>query len=185
MYVCVLFIPVSLALDDFGDVPASYQHLGKGVGSWYWCDFSVTGSCMFMWLKRLFQEGIFCKSKEFKYIWKRSELKVSWICSLKFSTKYSMPQVETSGGLFYAANLGVVDIMKQLLAKLYLPKSSFVISRQMPWSKKLDRIYELESSPCNLLFRIPKTWCHDHSRPSLGQDLHSLDKPCGASGSKR
>ena len=34
-----------LALDDFGDIPASYQHLGKGVGSWYWCDFSVTGSC--------------------------------------------------------------------------------------------------------------------------------------------
>jgi len=28
-----------------------------------------------------------------------------------------MPQVETSGGLFYAANLGVVDIAQQLLAK--------------------------------------------------------------------
>ena len=31
--VCVLFIPAKLALDDFGDIPASYQHLGKGVGS--------------------------------------------------------------------------------------------------------------------------------------------------------
>ena len=28
-----------------------------------------------------------------------------------------MPQVETSEGLFYAANLGVVDITQRLLAK--------------------------------------------------------------------
>ena len=43
--VCVLFIPVSLALDDFGDIPALYQHLANGVRSRYWCDFSVSSSC--------------------------------------------------------------------------------------------------------------------------------------------
>ena len=43
--VCVLFIPVSLSLDDFGDIPASYQHLGNGVRCRYWCCFSITSSC--------------------------------------------------------------------------------------------------------------------------------------------
>ena len=39
--VCVLFIPVSLVLDAFGNIPASYQGLGNGVRSRYWCDFSA------------------------------------------------------------------------------------------------------------------------------------------------
>ena len=49
----------------------------------------------------------------------RSQLKVSWICFLSdlVFLLHSMPQVETSGGLFYAANLGFVDIMQDLLGK--------------------------------------------------------------------
>ena len=71
----------------------------------------------------------------------------------------------TSGGLFYAANLGVLDIMKQLLGK---HKADALIEEA--WSNLW-----LGASPRNLHFANPMTWCHDHSRPSLGQDLHSLD----------
>ena len=58
-----------------------------------------------------------------------------------------MPQVETSGGLFHAANLGVVDIMKDLLGKY---KADALIEEA--WSNLWVR-----ASPRNLHF----AWCHD------------------------
>ena len=73
-----------LALDDFGDIPASYQHLGKGVGSWYWSWFQRNWFMWFMWLKRLFQEGIVFSTSLSGL--NQVSTEGSWICLLKFSS---------------------------------------------------------------------------------------------------
>ena len=111
--VCVLFIPVSLALDNFGDIPALYQHLGNGVRSRYWCDFSVSSSCD---LNDCSERVSSTSLSGLNEVSTEGFMDLFTIVYLSLLL-YSMPQVEISGGLFYAANLGLVDITKNLLAK--------------------------------------------------------------------